>query len=174
MEKNISDPPTVSDNQSKEDTKKCSACQSDISKNASICPHCRSKVKGGCNFVGVLVFFGTILFIVFALSGCTSSSSTPTSTSHDNASMAYVQAENFVKLSLKSPSTAKFPFFGEGKETTTDTYIVDSYVDSQNGFGAMIRSNFSITLQFIGGDPADQHNWKVLSFTVNGKDVLNP
>src|SRR3989339_367649 len=140
-----------------EETQICSSCQSKISKKASICPQCRTKIKGGSNITGCLVFLGMILFLVVAFAGCNSSStgssdssSSSYSTTDDNSTMSYVQANNFVKLALKSPSTADFPFFGEGVKISTGTYKVDSYVDSQNGFGAMIRSNYSITLQYTG------------------------
>jgi len=163
------------------ETKSCSACQSIISKKASICPQCRTKIKGGFNIKGCLVFLGMILFLIVAIAGCastpssssTSSSSSYSSTSSDNSTMAYVQAKNFVKLVLKSPSSADFPFFGEGVKVSTDTYEVNSYVDSQNGFGAMIRSTYSITLKYTGGDSADQRNWQVLEFTMDGEDLLN-
>ena len=153
----------------------CSSCQSKISKKASICPHCRTKLKRG---IGCSVFLGMILFLLIAFAGCVSlssstSTSDSTSISSDNAGMSYVQAKNYVKTVLKSPSSAKFPYLGEGTKVGTGTYQVDSYVDSQNGFGAIMRSTYSITLQFTGGDPADQRNWNVMKFTLDGEDLLN-
>lgn len=49
-----------------------------------------------------------------------------------------------VKLRLKSPSTADFPW-GPDKvvDIGEDRFMVLGHVDAQNGFGAMIRSNFS-------------------------------
>ena len=54
--------------------------------------------------------------------------------------------EQIIKSILKSPSTAKFPTildysFSKNKEEIT----VQAYVDSQNSFGAMIRSEFKVT-----------------------------
>lgn len=59
---------------------------------------------------------------------------------------AYSVAKDYIKSRLKAPSTAKFP----GSLTHSDhitvlpnnIYEINSYVDSQNGFGAMIRTNF--------------------------------
>ena len=65
-----------------------------------------------------------------------------------NKAQAYIMSQEFVKERLKSPSTAKFPwgaeqytmYLGDGK------YQIDAYVDSQNGFGAMIRNKFTCTI----------------------------
>ena len=67
--------------------------------------------------------------------------------------LAYSKAKDYVKQRLKAPSTAKFPFqlfstdvlvnyLGDGQ------YLVRSYVDSQNSFGAMIRTYFQCVLQY--------------------------
>ncbi len=93
-------------------------------------------------------------------------------TNKDNSTVAYVQAQNFVKSVLKSPSSADFPFLGSGTKISEDIYKITSYVDSQNGFGAMIRSDYSITLMYLGGDPADQRNWTVKEFIFDGETVV--
>ncbi|QWX83618.1 hypothetical protein H0I23_14345 [Cellulophaga sp. HaHaR_3_176] len=63
-------------------------------------------------------------------------------------------AQKYVEQYLKSPSTAKFPslFKSEIKKIRPGSYIVTSYVDSQNGFGAIIRNNYIVELnQTIDG-----------------------
>lgn len=74
--------------------------------------------------------------------------------------LAYNYAENALKKNIKSPSTAEFPSVTTKKSHTyeisfTDEdnceYSIDSYVDSQNGFGAMIRTDFSVTIIIKGG-----------------------
>lgn len=62
-------------------------------------------------------------------------------------------AQDYVKQGLKSPSTAEFPgtFWSVDDCTVArykDTVTVQSYVDSQNSFGAMVRSNFKVQLSF--------------------------
>ena len=64
----------------------------------------------------------------------------------------HIQAQQYILQGLKSPSTAKFPAFpyeiidmGNGK------YKVVSYVDSQNSFGAMLRSDWSVVMKISGG-----------------------
>lgn len=62
-------------------------------------------------------------------------------------------SEETIKKILKSPSTAKFaggfltPYEDWSFSKNGTTYTVSSYVVSQNGFGAMIRSRFTITYE---------------------------
>lgn len=64
-------------------------------------------------------------------------------------------SEDFVKERLKSPSTAEFISLTElmdGVPVTKvndTTFVVNSWVDSQNSFGAMIRSQYSCKMTFI-------------------------
>lgn len=70
--------------------------------------------------------------------------------------MFMADAESYVKQGLKSPSTADFPshvFSGDWKVTRKDDVVtVSSYVDAQNGFGAMIRSNFIVQISYSSSD----------------------
>jgi|SRR5215472_6993548 len=63
------------------------------------------------------------------------------------------QSRDFVLARLKAPSTAKFGDDAVVSDLANSTYDVRSYVDSQNAFGAMIRTNFICTLKTTdGGD----------------------
>ena len=68
--------------------------------------------------------------------------------------LAYNFAEDFITERLKSPSTAEFPGIFDKKDHITDLgggeYQINSWVDSQNGFGAMIRSRWSCKIKFVG------------------------
>lgn len=61
--------------------------------------------------------------------------------------LAYNYAKDFVKAKLKSPSTAEFPIASEQSKhinkLSNGSYKINSWVDSQNGFGATIRTKFS-------------------------------
>lgn len=60
---------------------------------------------------------------------------------------AEVSCEQRVKEQLKSPSSADFD--GTTARAVTETeYAVSGTVDSENGFGAMLRSEFTCTVQF--------------------------
>ena len=54
----------------------------------------------------------------------------------------YATTEQVIKNRLKSPSTAKFSNQKAVYDEKTKTYKVQGDVDSQNSFGAMIRSRF--------------------------------
>jgi hypothetical protein len=120
----------------------------------------------------ILLIIGA-LFLIFGLGGGEDLQPTAPAATSNLSAASYVQAKNFVSQVLKSPATADFPLFGEGFETGPNTYTVNSFVDSQNGFGAMLRSGYSITLEFTGGDKADQSNWKVVDFIFDGEDLLH-
>lgn len=77
---------------------------------------------------------------------------------------ACVRAERAVKERLKAPATATFPdCFRQEVRATPDrgTVYVKGYVDSQNSFGAMLRSTFVVKLQRNGGGP-----WTVMAAAV--------
>lgn len=65
-----------------------------------------------------------------------------------NDQIAYA-AQLFVEKTLKVPSTANFPglFKSSVIKKNSNTYKVSSYVDSENGFGAIIRSTYVVELR---------------------------
>ncbi|WNF45815.1 hypothetical protein RHP75_15730 [Pseudomonas sp. SG20056] len=72
-------------------------------------------------------------------------------------SLAYGSAKSIIEKQLAAPATAKFARPSDQgvkvRKTGACVYRVDSFVDSQNGFGAMLRTHFSIT---VTGIPAEQ------------------
>lgn len=96
--------------------------------------------------------FAAAALAVFALAGCGGSG---------GAGGAYRACERAVESQLKSPSSADFS--GATGSTITnsgDTYNVSGTVDSQNGFGAMVRSAFSCELREVGD------NWDLVNVFV--------
>ena len=75
-----------------------------------------------------------------------------------------INTESVIRKILKSPSTAKFPWdYNEWKIGKKDgKTIVQGYVDSQNGFGAMVRSQFQV----------EYTNGSVTSIIFDGEKVL--
>ena len=104
------------------------------------------------NFIKHLASLFTILIFIFI--AFASGDSDSSSSSEDL--LAYIYAEDFVKQRLKSPSTAKFAGTFEKRDHITQVgdreYRISSYVDSQNGFGATIRSKWSCTIYFEGNN----------------------
>jgi hypothetical protein len=68
---------------------------------------------------------------------------------HGNV-IAHTMAEHYVEQRLKSPSTAKFPWYRDSQVSYVGEceFIVQSYVDAQNSFGAMLRSDYSVRLKY--------------------------
>ncbi|WP_319230545.1 zinc ribbon domain-containing protein [Draconibacterium orientale] len=149
----------------------CPECKKEVSDSALTCPHCGfqlihekkevekktvNKPKKKNN--GCLVFFVIIavLIAIFYITGSDDDNSSSNSSPSTNKFLAYNYAEDFVKESLKSPSTAKFPGVSEKDQHTTDLgggkYKIESWVDSQNGFGATIRTRFSCIIIFEGNN----------------------
>jgi hypothetical protein len=67
---------------------------------------------------------------------------------------AQVLCEQRVSKLLKAPSTARFAF---GSDVTRENhgagkYRITSWVDSQNGFGAMLRTPFSCEVETADGE----------------------
>jgi hypothetical protein len=79
----------------------------------------------------------------------------------DLSSQAAVMCQNVVENQLKSPATADFPWldrsiYKKGKWR----YVIKSYVDSQNSFGATIRTNWHCDIQYKGeGEPLNGSSW---------------
>lgn len=72
---------------------------------------------------------------------------------------AFVMSQKFVKQKLTSPGSAKFPLSQEAKIKNLDanTWLVTAHVDSQNGFGAMIRTRYQAKLKYLGAE-----KWQLL------------
>ncbi len=66
-----------------------------------------------------------------------------------------VAAQQEMKKHLKSPGTAKFPWFDNHvADAGNCQFIVTSYVDSQNGFGGVVRTDFIASVQITGDGQA--------------------
>ena len=64
--------------------------------------------------------------------------------------------------SLIAPKTAEFQSFLDAKTQIGPDYIIYySYVDSQNGFGALIRTNYICSIKFNGIERNNINNWRV-------------
>ncbi len=76
---------------------------------------------------------------------------------------AHMMAEKFVKAQLKAPGTAKWPWSVHSDGVSVDhleggLYRVQSWVDSQNSFGAMLRTHYVAEVR-----TSDGKSWKLVS-----------
>jgi hypothetical protein len=72
-------------------------------------------------------------------------------------SYAIILAEQAITKRLKAPSTADFSSIldtriGHLSGGGPNKWVVKGYVDSQNGFGAMLRSNYQVVIEFKEGE----------------------
>jgi len=108
--------------------------------------------KGGLLLV---VIAGVMLFILYLI-GSNSDIDSSSTAIDSEAYLAYNYAEEFVKKELKAPSTAEFPGTFEQPDHITalgnKRYKINSWFDSQNSFGASIRTEFSCIIYFEGDE----------------------
>ena len=151
---------------------KCKDCDHEVSKRAKTCPNCgvsKPAVKsiGGAGSLLVIIIGAFVVIGMVAGDGSGSSGSyqkTPAQVAaekarkvaRDRETMAIVIAEDAIEKQLKSPSTADFSGVrdtrsGRLEDGGPNDWVVIGYVDAQNGFGAMIRSNYQVVIEFEEG-----------------------
>ena len=79
-----------------------------------------------------------------------------------------VAAEETIKEYLKSPSTAEFPKLLDDYEIVEipeleNSYYVYGYVDAENSFGTMVRSDFCVKINYL----FDQEKYKILDVQID-------
>lgn len=149
----------------------CPECKKRISETVEYCPNCgyrfflgeTVKLKEKQQRNNFVAFIAIALLIFVFLKQCPNgnkSDSTISWDQKDNRAGAWVYTKMYVKNNLKSPSSAKFPgsYSGYIQQNGT-TYTINSYVDSQNSFGAMIRTYFNATVKEVSED-----RWEMISF----------
>lgn len=86
----------------------------------------------------------------------------------DESSMAHIQCKEFVKDRLKAPSSAEFTFLDFSASKLADSqYVIRSYVDAQNAFGAKLRNNYTCVVKWNGSDHSDIRNWELVSMQID-------
>lgn len=78
---------------------------------------------------------------------------------------ACFMAQKFVRQNLKAPTTAEFPTWTEENCKATksgDTWKVRSFVNAQNSYGAMIRSDYGVEMRYNPGSD----NWTLLDIAI--------
>ena len=100
------------------------------------------KVAVGC---GIMAVLAVILF--FSVKSCFSSEEDPLKKEKDLKIKAITLSQYCVKEKLKSPASADFPVdLNHVKIITDSLFVINSYVDAQNSFGATIRTNYRCTV----------------------------
>ena len=86
----------------------------------------------------------------------------------DNESAYYSIAQEIVSNNLKSPKSADFPSLWSDEvkmQRNKDMVIVQSYVDAQNSFGAIIRSQWQVEFKVID---LDSFSYEIIYINIDG------
>ena len=105
----------------------------------------------------VLIVFGIWFGIVMLLVMFSPDSEYSNTEDKGDLTMACIMAENYVTPNLKSPGSAEFQGCQKQKYGGATViydgdglYFVHGYVDSQNSFGAMLRTTYFVELKDMG------------------------
>lgn len=166
--------------------KKCNFCKKDIDKDATRCHHCQADLRGWTTRHPILTIFIILISAPLIIGGYYNSSSetAPLSSQEtlENSKNynATKYSSNLIKngITLKSPSTADYKTPSSATRNATNTYEVSSYVDSQNSYGAQIRSYWTVNIKYVGEEIESKtsyidypNNWKVTKVEFDGKNI---
>lgn len=81
---------------------------------------------------------------------------------------AYSVAEQKIRENLLYPPSGEFSMLAAKiKKTGSKTYAISSYVDSQNGFGAKVRSDWFCKMSYAG-----KHKWTFQALSLGGNWII--
>lgn len=123
-------------------------------------PKTASKPKSKLRTVSLVIIALSIVIIVAVSRLGDDGTNAPPKPEHDSMS-AYYMSQQFAEKQLIAPSTAKFPPYSQNRvaDLGGGEYVISSYVDAQNSFGAMIRTQYLCTVKHVEGD-----RWQLLEF----------
>lgn len=171
---------------------KCHECGTEVSSKAKACPSCGAKPKRKLSVLkwGAGIFVAFIAYGAYVDSNMTPEQKAARAEAraareaedvkqaaekkaHDdekacsNQTTAFVMSQSFVKQRLKAPASADFPYVtDDGVKTSYRgdcTHEVLAYVDSQNSFGAKIRTKYYVKLKNQKGTD----DWRLLDIKIS-------
>lgn len=138
------------------DTIECIKCgkQKIMNETCSNCGYTPS--KGFEPIKVILIVAGAIIFL-FGVNYIfqDGNSKTPKAKKQIDNIEVYSGVKEYVKNNLKAPKTAEFPrpfeYQNHVKRIDENNFIVTSWVDSQNSYGALIRTKFTCNIRHSHG-----------------------
>ena len=148
-------------------TRPCKYCGRQVARNAKTCPQCGGSKPYPVSTKETMIEVGGLFVLFFTCCIWFPSGSTPNNqnnnpnepTNQNNNPNeptkvdAWVMAQQFVEENLKAPGTAKWGWQIPDDvvtQTGPKTFRVNAWVDSQNTFGAVIRTKFVCELEYRG------------------------
>lgn len=84
----------------------------------------------------------------------------------DRSSDASIFCRRQMTETLIAPSTADFPYLDERVWRLPNArYVIKSYVDAQNAFGAMVRTHWRCEVLYKGGRALDSTSWELVKLS---------
>ena len=125
----------------------------------------QAKIQKGCLGCLAAVILAPVVFIYLWVTFFPGDPPSPREQAESRGTMAAIQCESFVRDRLTAPATADFPFLDREVRILGDNvnYMVTSYVDSENAFGATLRTNWICEIRYNGGEDADRSNWTLVN-----------
>ncbi|MCH7499237.1 MAG: hypothetical protein IH886_04405 [Nitrospinae bacterium] len=119
-------------------------------------------VKPRTTIISILLVCGFMYWAVGGdKAGLSGSSHSSSSDNCSNDGMAYIMSQSFMEKRLKAPSTADFPWMDYTvKQVGSCSFVVKSYVDSQNAFGATVRTHYMMKLKPVS---RTSDEWELIS-----------
>ncbi len=128
-------------------------------------------IGGALIVLALLLSIGGIYYVTVIRSDVASEQKGEHASVPSRAQQREEVVKKIVTSFLKSPGSAQFPDVVVKKILETeDHYIAFGEVDSQNGFGALLRNHFNILLIYKSGEITDVKNWEI--DTLNLGDVV--
>ncbi len=164
-----------------ETSKKCPACRKDVDTKATKCPYCQSDTRSWVKKHQIGLIILAVIFVPIFMSALTASPTANVPVERTAEEIAFQKKNDFaslakmnVEMMLKAPSTAKF----NTSPTITEEdsiYSINSWVDSENSYGANVRSSWSAKAHYIGGDSLEETgtgaNWIIDEFYFDGEKI---
>lgn len=151
----------------------CTVCFRSISSDATVCPYCAAPVaaplKTAASKTGTwiaaacMIAIGLIVMVRLASNDLPLN---PVERMERQQSQAWSVCKQFVEDRLRSPRSAEFGRFTDATihRIPDDAFRVTSSVDSQNIFGALLRTRFTCTVK-----PGTGNNWQLVDLKTDGQ-----
>lgn len=163
----------------------CVACGQTIAKTAPACPQCgapqpAARKSSACGLCGVLLFAPFVIVAIVAVFtgemkkthltpeqlAARETANAATAEQRNRESYAIANSQVEVKKRLKAPSTAEWVGVPNAGELQPNRWVVFGEVDSQNSFGAIIRSPFYVAYELSD----DGSTYSIPWYAIEGKE----
>jgi hypothetical protein len=124
--------------------------------------------------IGGAVVLLAVLFCIYVTSARSSVQPEKVSAENSLTQQREDAMKQIVSSFLKSPGSAKFVDLVVRKKSGAENqYVAFGDVDSQNSFGALLRTHFNLTAIYPGGDVGDTKNWQVDSLDMGDTNLIS-